>query len=207
MTSHARDTATPETERSTKESNPTDSHVLPYTKEHEQIQMTPSPNDVYEGWIALSSKNVKERIIPSIPNEDLWMLIRRFNKVIRHGIAAFTIEYRLINLIQQMFSVRAIPDAPAHGLDLNRTDHEQFSPIRLRATLERFYIVIVLSLANFLNHVVRLRSWKEPRRTSAFCMVCYDTSVCYHRLNSTIYRRTSSHGSSTYYFLLRLPHS
>ncbi|RJE26482.1 hypothetical protein PHISCL_01192 [Aspergillus sclerotialis] len=153
MTSQARHTATPEPEETTKDVGPTDSHALSHTKEHEDIEITPNPNDVYEGWIALSSKDVKERIIPSIPNEDLWMLIRRFNK--------------------QMFSVRAIPDTPTHGLDLNRTGQEQFSPIRLRATLERFYIVIVLSLANFLNHVVRLRSWKEPRRTSAFCMTYF----------------------------------
>ena len=83
MTSQARDAATPEIDQNAKESSPTDSHFLSHTKEHEDIVTTPNSNGAYEGWTALSKRDVKERIIPTIPNEDLWMLIRRFNKVKR----------------------------------------------------------------------------------------------------------------------------
>lgn len=37
--------------------------------------------------------------------------------------------------------------------------------------LQRFYLSIVLGLASFGKQVSRLRSWKETRRTSAFCAV------------------------------------
>lgn len=38
-------------------------------------------------------------------------------------------------------------------------------------TLERFYTSVIVGLVSFFNHIGRLRSWKEPRRTTAFCAV------------------------------------
>lgn len=38
-------------------------------------------------------------------------------------------------------------------------------------TLERFYTSVIVGVVNFFNHIGRLRSWKEPRRTTAFCSV------------------------------------
>lgn len=72
---------------------------------------------------------------------------------------------------QQVYYVKAISDAPAGELDLNRADDEQFPPEKLRMTLERFYMSVVVGLSGFFKHVARLRSWKEPLRTFAFCTV------------------------------------
>jgi hypothetical protein len=73
--------------------------------------------------------------------------------------------------LQQIYNVKAIPDAPLQRLDLNRAEDDHFSPDKLRATLERFYTTIVIGLTAFVKHIARLRSWREPRRTSAFCSV------------------------------------
>lgn len=71
---------------------------------------------------------------------------------------------------QQIYYVKATQDIP-QGLDLNRTEDERFPPEKLRITIERFYTSVVVKMANFFNHVTRLRSWKEPKRTSIFCAV------------------------------------
>ncbi|GAB1204325.1 hypothetical protein APSETT445_002977 [Aspergillus pseudonomiae] len=87
-----------------------------------------------------ASKTVDEQLMPDMSNEDLWLLIRRFNK---------------------------------DELDLNRADEEHFPPEKLRATTERFYTSVVVGLVNFFRHITRLRSWREPRRTSAFCITYF----------------------------------
>ena len=61
--------------------SPTDSHVLSRAAEHEDTCISPNSSDIIEGWSASAPQDLDERIIPSLPNEDLWMLIRRFNKV------------------------------------------------------------------------------------------------------------------------------
>ena len=69
--------------------------------------------------------------------------------------------------------MKAAPHARPKELDLNRTDNEQFPPEKLRMTLERFYTSVIVGFATLFNHVARLRSWKEFRRTSIFCSVCW----------------------------------
>jgi hypothetical protein len=56
-------------------------------------------------------------------------------------------------------------------LDLNIADEDEFSPEKLRAHLERFYMTVVTTLFGFWKHIVRLRSWREWRRTLAFLAV------------------------------------
>ena len=68
-----------------------------------------------------------------------------------------------------MYHVKAIPKAPPGGLDLNIADEDEFSPDKLRANIERLYMTVIISLMGLGNHVARLRSWREPRRTAAFC--------------------------------------
>ncbi|RHZ62962.1 DUF3292 domain-containing protein [Aspergillus thermomutatus] len=119
---------------------PTDSHVLSQVEPEEEAkglaQKAGVTNDVSDiGWG--ESDEIEERIVTGLSNEDLWMLIRRFNK----------------------------------RLDLNRAEYENFSPDKLRATLERFYTTVVIGLTRLVKHIARLRSWREPRRTSAFCAV------------------------------------
>ncbi|KAF7131114.1 hypothetical protein CNMCM5793_004101 [Aspergillus hiratsukae] len=84
-----------------------------------------------------------------ICHEDLWMLIRRFNK--------------------QIYHVKAAANTASEDLDLNRAQDEQFPPEKLRITIERFYTSVVIGVVGFCSHIARLRSWEEPRRTAMFC--------------------------------------
>ncbi|KAK6812134.1 hypothetical protein RU639_012080 [Aspergillus parasiticus] len=131
---------------------PTDSHALSQI-DHDEKGLAQKAGDNDEvtdvGW----GHSPQGRIVAGLSNEDLWMLIRRFNK--------------------QIYYVKAVPDAPLQRLDLNRAEDEHFSPDKLRATLERFYTTIVVSLTALYKHIVRLRSWREPRRTGLFCGVYF----------------------------------
>ncbi|KAI3242748.1 hypothetical protein DTO012A9_567 [Penicillium roqueforti] len=105
----------------------------------------PPPNTQWKA----SSRQVEETLAKGLSNEDLWMLIRRFDK--------------------QIYHVKAVRDTAALNLDLNRTENEKFPPEKLRMTLERFYISVVVGVTEFIRHITRLRSWKEPARTTMFC--------------------------------------
>ena len=74
--------------------------------------------------------------------------------------------------MQQIYYVKATQDTTQSVLDLNRAEDEQFPPEKLRMTIERFYTSVIVGVTDLFNHVVRLRSWKEPRRTAVFCGVC-----------------------------------
>lgn len=70
-----------------------------------------------------------------------------------------------------MYHVKAIDEAPPGGLDCFVADEDEFSPDKLRANIERAYITIGVGMLTFGKHIVRLRSWREPRRTAAFAGV------------------------------------
>ncbi|KAJ5492942.1 hypothetical protein N7539_001688 [Penicillium diatomitis] len=131
---------------------PTDSHVLSQVEPEEKgiIQKMGDTNDISDvGWTNL--EHHREQLIAGLSNEDAFMLIRRFNK--------------------QVYNVKAVSKAPLQNLDLTRTDEDEFSPDKLRATIERFYTTVVVKLTSGVKHIARLRSWREPRRTAAFCAV------------------------------------
>jgi hypothetical protein len=109
------------------------------------------------GWNE-QKEDVPAPLVRGIDNEELWLLVRRFNK--------------------QMYHVKALPYAPPGGLDLNIADEEEFSPDKLRANLERLYTTIIVGVLAAVKHVARLRSWRETRRTSAFCAVSEAEPVC-----------------------------
>jgi hypothetical protein len=67
-----------------------------------------------------------------------------------------------------MYHVKAIPEAPPGGLDLNIADEDEFSPDKLRANIERLYMTVIVGVIGFGKHLARLRSWREPRRTAGF---------------------------------------
>ncbi|KAJ5560575.1 hypothetical protein N7513_002974 [Penicillium frequentans] len=100
-----------------------------------------------------SSRTVEENLAKGLSNEDLWMLIRRFDK--------------------QIYHVRAVEDSKSQKLDLNRVEVERFPPEKLRITLERFYTSVVVGVIEFFRHITRLRSWKESGRTTVFCIVYF----------------------------------
>ena len=106
------------------------------------------------GWDQSSSSSSSRPQLPMVgglPDEQLWTLVRRFDK--------------------QVFEVRSLDDCPLAGLDMNIADAEDFSPDKLRAQLERLYMTVGVSLFAAYKHVVRLRSWREWQRTSTFLAV------------------------------------
>lgn len=68
-----------------------------------------------------------------------------------------------------MYHVKEITAPVPGNLDLNIADEEEFSPDKLRATVERLYMTVIIGLMGFGKHIMRIRSWNEVRRTSAFC--------------------------------------
>ena len=70
-----------------------------------------------------------------------------------------------------MYHVKAIPEAPPGGLDLQGANEDEFSPDKLRANIERLYMTVIIGLLGFGKHIARLRSWREPRRTAGFAVV------------------------------------
>ncbi|KAL4918421.1 hypothetical protein BDW62DRAFT_200801 [Aspergillus aurantiobrunneus] len=102
----------------------------------------------------MADKNASQ----GLPDEDLWSLIRRFDKQVSH--------------------VQTIPQSQVRGLDLNRAAEERFPPAKLQKTIERFYISVLVKVGLFFNHVNWLRSWSEPRRTGIFGAVYLVAWLC-----------------------------
>ncbi|KAL9108328.1 MAG: hypothetical protein Q9227_006927 [Pyrenula ochraceoflavens] len=162
---------TPQSPRSPLEEKSTDSHALA-TEDHEikgAAQRAGKDENVTDlGWRA-NSKDV-ETLVGGLPNEELWTLVRRFNKV---ELSMSRCLWQTTDSIQQMYHVKAIKTAPLGGLDLFVADEDEFSPDKLRSNIERLYMTVGIGVITFGKHIARLRSWREPRRTGGFCAVYF----------------------------------
>ena len=132
---------------------PSESHALA-AGEHEEVGHVQKGHEEGEvrdmGWND-HPKDVPQPLVGGLPNEELWTLVRRFNK--------------------QMYHVKATNAPLLGGLDLDIVDEDEFSPDKLRSNLERLYMTVIIGLMGFGKHIARLRSWREPRRTAGFCAV------------------------------------
>ncbi|KAL1857911.1 hypothetical protein Plec18167_001685 [Paecilomyces lecythidis] len=158
-TTNAASTAAAPPGGTAEDGKPTDSHAIAMEQIHPDqdekgiVQKAGATSGLMDvGWNR-QPDDVESPLIAGWSNEDLWMLIRRFNK--------------------QIYRVKAVPDPPMAALDLNVADDEEFSPEKLRSKLERLYVTVIVSLIAAGKHIVRLRSWREPRRTAAFCVVYF----------------------------------
>lgn len=130
-------------------SGPTLSHALA-TDDHEekgrvQYGQTSEVRDL--GWNE-KKQDIAAPLVGGLDNEELWMLVRRFDK--------------------QIYHLKATPYAVPGGLDLNIADEEEFSPDKMRANIERLYMTIGVGMLATVKHIARLRSWRERRRTACF---------------------------------------
>ncbi|KAK5169572.1 uncharacterized protein LTR77_005549 [Saxophila tyrrhenica] len=129
--------------------SPTMSHTLA-ASDHDEKGIAQEAHDLEVkdvGWHE-PEKNIPTPLVGGLANDDLWILVRRFNK--------------------QMYHVKEMT-APAPGnLDLNVADEDEFSPDKFRATVERLYMTVIIGVLGAVKHIARLRSWKEARRTTAF---------------------------------------
>jgi hypothetical protein len=119
-----------------------------------QREYDPANDDGVEvrnlGWNKRAD-DVPRPVVGGLRNEELWTLVRRFDK--------------------QVFHVKAIDERPLADLDMNIADDEEFSPEKLRAQLERLYMVVLVNLFAFYKHIIRLRSWREQKRSAVFLAV------------------------------------
>ena len=143
---------------------PSDSHALAASADHEHIGAVQTGHEHGEvrdmGWND-HPKDVPTPLVGGLPNEDLWTLVRRFNK--------------------QIYHLKATNEPLLGGLDLNIVDEDEFSPDKLRSNVERLYMTVIIGMMGFGNHIARLRSWREPRRTACFAAV----SQCLHPIPET----------------------
>lgn len=157
-TSNSSNVNTP-TSSITTENAPSDSHALA-NSDHEvrgAVQVDHKEGEVRDmGWRE-HPKDVPT-LVGGLPNEELWTLVRRFNK--------------------QMYHVKATQDPLLAGLDLNIVDEDEFSPDKLRSNVERFYMTVIIGMMGFGKQIARLRSWREPRRTGAFAAVSQQPWAC-----------------------------
>ncbi|TGJ83739.1 hypothetical protein E0Z10_g5049 [Xylaria hypoxylon] len=111
---------------------PTLSHSLALG-DHDEKGIVQEPRDEEAadlGWNK-RKENIPTPLVGGLGNEDLWILIRRFNK--------------------QMYHVKEVSHSVLGDLDLNVSDDEEFSPDKLRVTVERFYMTsLESSLAYFI---------------------------------------------------------
>ncbi|KZW01231.1 hypothetical protein EXIGLDRAFT_666523 [Exidia glandulosa HHB12029] len=128
---------------------PTDSHALANTADNEPALHEDEARDM--GWND-RPENMAQPLIEGVANDEIWMLVRRFNK--------------------QLFHVKAVDNVPGN-LDLHTANDEEFSPDKMRANIERLYMTVIVGLMAVAKHVARLRSWNEQRRTTAFCVVYF----------------------------------
>ncbi|KAM0120998.1 hypothetical protein ACP6JC_002371 [Aspergillus fumigatus] len=89
---------------------PTDSHVLSQVKPEEEdrglAQKAGVTNDVSDiGWG--ESDKIEERIVTGLSNEDLWMLIRRFNKTEQY-IQVYSVAWLLDFLVPTLFGTMLV---------------------------------------------------------------------------------------------------
>lgn len=56
---------------------------------------------------------------------------------------------------------------------MNIADEDEFSPVKLRANIERLYMTVGVGVLSYFKHIVRIRSWREPRRTAGFAAVYF----------------------------------
>ncbi|KAK1227207.1 hypothetical protein PQX77_009841 [Marasmius sp. AFHP31] len=102
------------------------------------------------GWS--KDPNVPVPLMYGMKNEELWILVRRFNQSIYH--------------------VRSIPPPPGK-MDLNVSSEEEFFPDKLRSTLERLYLTWAIGIMAALKHVARIRTWNERNRTAGFALAYF----------------------------------
>ncbi|KAK4120583.1 hypothetical protein N657DRAFT_658271 [Parathielavia appendiculata] len=128
---------------------PTLSHALATDAKHDEgLVQRGHDKDVLDlGW-SEKKEGIAAPLVRGMENEHLWLLLRRFNK--------------------QIYHVQATQYPPPGGLDLNIADDEEASPDKLRANIERLYMTVGVGLLTAVKHIARLRSWREPRRTTYF---------------------------------------
>ena len=152
---------------------PTASHKLAEVKDGSEkgpAQLEHTDAEVRDlGWNE-DPEMVPDELISGLPNEDLWTLIRRFNKQMFHVkvVHEAPVSATLHGSESRLFDSWLTPCVQLADLDLEIAKQEVFTPDKFRTHLERFYMTVAVGMFGLWKHVARLRSWRERNRTTAF---------------------------------------
>ena len=110
---------------------PTDSRALAHASTEQEelgaVQQGHEEGEVRDmGW---QTKRPDDSLVGGLSNDDLWTLIRRFDK--------------------QMYHVKVTEGPLLGGLDLEIADEDEFSPDKLRANVERLYMTVIIGIMAF----------------------------------------------------------
>lgn len=100
---------------------------------------------------AIDADSAFQPHILGMSKDDAWVAIRRFNLLV--------------------FRVKASKNRPLTDFDIGSSEQAETSPEQLQAQLARLYMIVIIGLFAVYKHMVRLRSWREPQRTSKFLSV------------------------------------
>ena len=88
------------------------------------------------------SEDVNHSVVDGLSDDQLWFLLRRFEKVWPHeGVAGATCC--LLTNSQEIFIVRTVSQQKSDHLDLCLSPEAKFSSKKLRSQFERLYIGVV----------------------------------------------------------------
>ncbi len=129
----------------------TASHALAQARAH-QIGETPdgTGENTCDGN-AIDADAAFQPHILGMSKDDAWITIRRFNLLV--------------------FRVKATKGRLLTDFDMASSEQGETSPEQLQAQLARLYMTVIIGLFALYKHMVRLRSWSEPQRTSKFLSV------------------------------------
>lgn len=74
---------------------------------------------------------------------------------------------------EEICHVKVLLEEPKGGLDFQISCQQEFSSEKLRANVERFYMTVIVGFIISWKHLIRLRSWREPKRTIVFATIYF----------------------------------
>ncbi|RYP29750.1 hypothetical protein DL767_006571 [Monosporascus sp. MG133] len=143
---------------------PSLSHALAAADDHEekgavQLHQHYDTEVIDLGWNE-KKEEIVSPLVGGLGNEDLWLLIRRFNK--------------------QVYHVKEVVDPLPGNLDLNIAEDEEFSPDKLRANVERLYMTVLIGIMNAAYFVAWLFDFIMPLfTTTLIVLIVYPPSRSY----------------------------
>jgi len=141
------------------EAAPTDSHALAMKDQPVKgLSQQAGHGEVKDlGWNE-PKELIASPLVGGLQNEDLWILIRRFNKV---RLADMFRKPRAYHSSQQMYHVKEMTATAPGNLDMNVADEDEFSPDKLRSTVERLYMTVVRIFRAMVSLIAN--AWPDHR--------------------------------------------
>ncbi|CED82988.1 Protein of unknown function DUF3292 [Phaffia rhodozyma] len=107
--------------------------------------------------IFLPKKSQEKQFVEGMTNEQVDVLLRRFDK-----------QIPWVKVVPSR-SPRISSISPL--LDLQPSPEEEFAPEKLRSNVERLYSTVIIGSIRVVSEMIRLRSWENVLRTGTFLAI------------------------------------